>query len=276
MRALAAAALAVFVATTGLARSQEATPAVTAPASAASEPIDMPESFEIGLSTDTVVITSSFSGTRLVVFGALDDADGRIRRQGGYDIIVALEGPKVPVVVREKERVLGLWINRGSERFDAVPASYALAATKRLTDIAPEAILEKISIGIENLRIGLGAGAGGGPNRDEYATALRRIRSDRGLYNQTFGTVEFVSPSLFRAELSLPANLPVGKHQARAFLFRTGAFVAERSGTLWVVKSGFENRVFALAKTYGLLYGIFAVVLAIFTGWLGRVMFKRD
>ncbi|WP_082537370.1 MULTISPECIES: TIGR02186 family protein [unclassified Aureimonas] len=235
-----------------------------------------PESFEIGLSTDTVVITSSFSGTRLVVFGALDDADGRIRRQGGYDIVVALEGPKVPIVVREKERVLGLWVNRGSERFDTAPVSYALAATKRLSDIAPDAVLEKISVGIDHLRIGAGTPEAAGEGRDAYAAALRRIRSDRGLYNQTFGTVEFVSPTLFRAELSLPANLPVGKHQARAFLFRAGTFVAERGGTLWVVKSGFENRVFALAKTYGFLYGVFAVALAIFTGWLGRLMFKRD
>lgn len=246
------------------------------PPPAADEVVVPRESFEIGLSTDTVVITSSFSGTRLVVFGALDDADGRIRRQGGYDIVVALEGPKVPVVVREKERVLGLWVNRGSERFDTAPVSYALAATRQLRDIAPDAVLQTISLGIDHLRIGPDETGAVGPKQDEYAGALRRIRSDRGLYNETFGTVEFVSPTLFRAELSLPANLPVGKHQARAFLFRGGTFVAERGGTLWVVKSGFENRVFALAKTYGFLYGVFAVVLAIFTGWLGRVMFKRD
>ena len=83
--------------------------------------------------------------------------------------------------------------------------------------------------------------------------------------------------------LAVQANLrvaaaanTVGRDPAMKIGFRTGAFVAERSGTLWVVKSGFENRVFSLSKAYGDLYGIFAVALAIFTGWLGRVMFKRD
>ena len=235
------------------------------------------ETFEIGLSTEQIVIASNFSGARLVVFGALDNADGRILRQGGYDIVVVLEGPKTPLVVREKERVLGLWINRGSEQFNSAPASYTLAATRRLTDIAPQKILDQLSIGIESLRTDLGLDAVTvAPNRDEYATALRRIRVDRGLYQQSFGTVEFVSPTLFRADLALPADLPVGLHTARAFLFRNGVFLRERDVSLRVVKSGFETTVSNLAKRYGFLYGVFAVLLAIVTGWFGRLVFKRD
>lgn len=233
------------------------------------------ETFEIGLSTEEIVITSDFNGARLVVFGALDNADGRILRQGGYDIVVALEGPKIPAVVREKERVLGLWINRGSESFDTVPASYALAATRRLVDIAPAALLEQLAIGIDNLRTSVSIEAKSA-NHDQFATALRRIRIQRGLYNQSFGSVEFVSATLFRADLVLPANLPVGPHVARAFLFRNGVFLRERSETLWVVKSGFENYVSGIAARYGTLYGLFAVALAILTGWFGRMAFKRD
>ena len=237
----------------------------------------LPESFEIGLSTETIVITSSFSGARLVVFGALDNADGRVLRQGGYDIVVALEGPKLPQVVREKERVLGLWINDGAERFEALPVSYSLAATRRLSDIAPVALLEQLSVGIENLRTDLrGVEPEAAPVRDAYASALRRIRVARGLYNQTFGTVEFVSPTLFRAELSLPTDLPVGRHVARAFLFRNGAFLRERSETLWVVKSGFESSVSAFAARHGVFYGCLAVLLGIVTGWFGRIVFRRD
>ena len=235
------------------------------------------ETFEIGLSTEQIVIASNFSGARLVVFGALDNADGRILRQGGYDIVVVLEGPKTPLVVREKERVLGLWINRGSETFNSAPASYTLASTRRLTDIAPQKLLDQLSIGIESLRTDLGRDAEtAAPNRDEYATAMRRIRISRGLYQQSFGTVEFVSTTLFRADLALPADLPVGVHTARAFLFRNGVFLRERDVSLRVVKSGFETTVSNLAKRHGFLYGVFAVALAIVTGWFGRLAFKRD
>jgi uncharacterized protein (TIGR02186 family) len=237
----------------------------------------LPETFEIGLSTEQIVIASNFSGARLVVFGALDNADGRVLRQGGYDIVVALEGPKTPLVVREKERVLGLWINRGSESFASAPASYSLASTRQLNDVTAQKTLEQLSIGIGNLRTDLGRDPlTTSPNRDEYATALRRIRINRGLYAESFGAVEFVSPTLFRADLALPADLPVGLHTARAFLFRNGVFLRERDEKLWVVKSGFETTVSNLAVRYGVLYGIFAVALAMVTGWLGRVIFKRD
>jgi uncharacterized protein (TIGR02186 family) len=237
----------------------------------------LPEAFEIGLSTEEIVIASNFSGTRLVIFGALDNADQRVLRQGGYDIVVALEGPVTPIVVREKERTLGLWINQGSERFDTVPASYSLAATRRLTDITSPAILSQLSIGIDHLQMGrLEGGRSALANRDEFATAVRRIRSDRGLFRESFGAVEFVSATLFRAELQLPPDLPVGRHVARAFLFRQGVFLRERTDTLWVVKSGFESTVSRIARENGTLYGVFAVLLAVGTGWIGRLVFKRD
>ena len=241
------------------------------------------ETFEIGLSTDQIGITSDFTGARLVVFGALDNADGRILREQRYDIVVALVGPRRPVVVREKERTLGLWINRGSERFESPPSSYALASTRPLADIMSEANRVNLSIGIADLRLG-----GGGepvaddgaqtvvPNRDEYATALRRIRENSGLYNQRFGSVQFVSPTLFRADLQLPAGLPTGEHTVRAYLFRQGVFIRGSTETLMVVKTGFESFIYGFAIDHGILYGLTAVFLAIFTGWFGRILFKRD
>ncbi|MBO0904206.1 TIGR02186 family protein [Jiella sp. MQZ13P-4] len=276
------------------------------------------ETFEIGLSTGTISITSDFTGARLVVFGALDNADPKLLRQQRYDIVVVLVGPRSPVVVREKERTFGLWINRGSETFDAVPGSYALAATRPLGDVARRELRERLSLGIEDLRldrapaagppgtaadpalddpdpakgqanVSLGerrarASVGGGPvpESDEngpggrYAEALKRIREAKGLYNQSVGTVQFVSPTLFRADLYLPADLPTGTHMARAYLFRSGVFIRESSEPLYVRKSGFESYIDDVATRYGVLYGIVAVLLAIFTGWFGRLVFKRD
>src|SRR5690606_14184052 len=86
-----------------------------------------PETIQIGLSTDRVYITSDFSGADLTIFGALDFADPLLSRQGRYDVIVVLEGPARPVVVRRKSRVLGMWINTWSETFVNVPVSYSVA-----------------------------------------------------------------------------------------------------------------------------------------------------
>ena len=273
------------------------------------------ETFEIGLSTDTISISSDFTGARLVVFGALDNADAKLLRQQRYDIVVVLVGPRSPAVVREKERTFGLWINRGSETFDAVPGSYALAATRPLADVARQELRQRLSLGIADLRLDGNAIAGafgkpapetpeeamgqvnvslaerrakaaediGGKSAgrpavtvDDYAEALKRIRQAKGLYNQSVGAVQFVSPTLFRADLHLPADLPTGTHMARAYLFRSGVFIRESSEPLYVRKSGFESYIDDMATRHGVLYGIAAVLLAIFTGWFGRLVFKRD
>lgn len=63
------------------------------------------ETIEIGLSTETIAITSNFGGTDLTIFGALDNADPMIQRQGRYDIIVVLQGPARDLVVRKKNAI---------------------------------------------------------------------------------------------------------------------------------------------------------------------------
>ena len=113
------------------------------------------ESFEIGLSTNRIGITADFNGAQLVVFGALDNADARIQRQQRYDIVVALFGPRAPVVVREKQPVLGIWINQDSETFDAAPITYSVASTRPFQDIASKAVRERLSLGIDSVRLSI-------------------------------------------------------------------------------------------------------------------------
>jgi len=111
---------------------------------------------------------------------------------------------------------------------------------------------------------------------DDYANAMLRLKEQSRLYSVSFGTIEFVSQTLFRATLVLPPDLPVGRHLVRAYLFREGQFIRERSEELWVRKTGLENEVSTFAANYGALYGLLAVALAVATGWFGRVLFKRD
>lgn len=240
-----------------------------------------PESFDIGLSSSTIGITSDFNGEDLTIFGALDNADDRVRRQQRYDIVVALFGPREPLVVREKGRFFGIWINRASATVSAAPATYSLASTRPLRDIAPLLTRERLSLGIATLNLD-GAMPKLGEERPQYRPkerfeeALREIKTERGLYSEAIGAVQFLGPSLFRADLRLPPDLAVGQYTARAYLFREGKVIRQTSRTLNVVKVGFQARIDAFASNHGLIFGLFAVFVAIVTGWLGRVMFKRD
>lgn len=246
-----------------------------APASAQSrEP--MPESLEIGLSTDEIAITSDFAGADITVFGALDGADALFLALGQYDIVVTLEGPRRETTVRKKERVLGIWINRHSMTFEPVPVSYSLSSTRPIENIAPGMVLGAYNIGIDNLRlVPLGA-VGDASDVGEFRQALRRLKLGSGLYQRDSRGVDFVSSTLFRASIRLPASIPVGQHRLKAYLFKTGKFLMDRELPLRVTKTGFEQYINDLAYNRPLLYGLIAVLLAVVTGWLGSVVFRRD
>ncbi|MRG54022.1 TIGR02186 family protein [Phyllobacterium sp. SYP-B3895] len=235
------------------------------------------ETIEIGLSTDTISITSGFRGTDLTVFGALDNADPLIQRQGRYDVVVILEGPPRNFVVRRKDRYFGIWVNTESVSFQNIPASYSLASTRSLQDITTPKIFAQLSLGVNNIYYEpMPEGFDSSASLREFTKELPRLKQKQLLYNQRVGDVQFLSSTLFRATLSLPANVPVGKHVARAYLFRNGEFLRESSTSLNIVKAGLEFRIFRAANQHSLLYGLFAVFLAVVTGWAGRLVFRKD
>ncbi|WP_296747260.1 TIGR02186 family protein [Mesorhizobium sp.] len=234
------------------------------------------EGIQIGLSTDAVSITAGFSGADLTIFGSLENPDPLVARQGRYDVIVVLEGPPRPVVVRRKDRVLGVWVNLQSETFENVPMSYSVATTRPLQDITVPAKYKQLSLGAQNLYMKPSDETDSPTTIEEFTTALRERKAAAGLYSENVGGVQFLSQNLFRATVRLAPDVPVGTHKARAFLFKSGMFVKESSAQLEIRKSGFEQSIFRAAHDYSFLYGVFAISLAMLTGWLGRLVFRKD
>ncbi|TKD43651.1 MAG: TIGR02186 family protein [Mesorhizobium sp.] len=234
------------------------------------------ENIQIGLSTDHVSITAGFSGADLTIFGSLENADPLVARRGRYDIIVVLEGPARPVVVRRKDRVLGIWINLESETFENVPVSYSVATTRPLQDVTDPNSYKQLSLGAANIYMQPADDGESPATIQEFTAALRERKTATGLYSENVGGVQFLSQNLFRATVRLAPNVPVGTHKARAFLFKSGLFIKESSAQLEIRKSGFEQSIFRVAHDYSFLYGVFAVSLAMLTGWLGRLVFRKD
>ncbi|MGY6706828.1 MAG: TIGR02186 family protein [Rhizobiaceae bacterium] len=252
------------------------------PAAAAAQPhadrlvIQPRESIQIGLSTDRVAITSDFTGADLTIFGALENIDPLVARQGRYDVIVVLEGPARTSVVRRKSRVLGMWINTRSETFLNVPASYSMATTRAPQDIATPEVYRQMALGIDNIFLRHADPEVDPQTQAEFSAALRDRKRAEGLYISRAGGVQFLSQNMFRANLALAPSVPVGVHRARAFLFKRGLFVGETSANLTIVKAGMEQYIHNAARNQSLLYGFFAVLLAIATGWAGRIIFRKD
>ncbi len=231
---------------------------------------------QIGLSNESVAITSNFDGADIAIFGSIEDGDPAVLDRKGYDIVVVLEGPPSDVVVRRKERKLGIWVNGEQQRFLEVPSSYSIATTRDLEKIADVKQLRSLKLGFENLKLVAPEGESAQDFDAVFVESLARLKVSQNLFLERVGGVDFLSPTLFRARLALPANVPIGHHRARAFLFREGQFVTTRSTLLNVQKTGFEQVTYNLAHRNGLLYGIIAVLVAIATGWLASVVFRKD
>lgn len=239
-------------------------------------PSEPPEKLEIGISTDEIAISSDFRGADLTIFGAIEGYDPDLLAQGKYDVVVALEGPKDDATVRKKERIFGIWVNRRSMTFELVPESYSLSSTRDVEVIAPAAELNSVGVGLEHIRLTPTGYFGDGSNLTEFRDAFKRLKEGGGYYQRDPGGVQFISASLFKATVKLPASVPNGTHVVRAHLFRAGVFVGEKALPLRVMKTGLEQTISNAAYDNSFAYGLFCVLLAVLTGWLASIAFRKD
>lgn len=228
------------------------------------------ERLVVTLSAEEVRIASTFTGTTITVFGAIEEPEAGTT----YDLAVTLEGPPEAVVVRRKDAVLGLWINRAEARFETVPAFYAIHATAVLTDITPREALAALALGVDNLALGPTMAAGQAATG--FRQAVIRLRREAGHYFEESGTVERIGQNLFRTTFTLPADVSVGAYTARALLFKDGALQAEASAALSISKTGGEQFIFDAAHQNAWLYALAVILMAGSVGWLGGIIFRRD
>ena len=242
-------------------------------------PEDQPptrEALNIGISSTEIAIVPDFSGTDVTVFGAIENVDPALLARGAYDVVVALEGPRDRITMRRKDRVAGVWINRHSVVFEAMPESYSMTSTRELSEIADERELATHGVGLPRARILPSSFSGRAEEVALYRDAFLKLKTQSRLYQANPGGVQFVSSSLFAATIHIPADIPNGTHMIRAYLFKDGRFFDERQLEMRVVKTGLEEAITAAAFDQPLLYGLFAVLLAVLTGWAASLMFRRD
>jgi uncharacterized protein (TIGR02186 family) len=223
-----------------------------------------------GVSQSGVSITTNFDGTAIMVYGAaIRDApvpDGPL-----LQVIITVEGPSAPLVVRKKERVAGIWLNRGAVEIAAAPSFYAVAATGDIGDILSPEADRKYSVTIPQTIKGVGSAA----DKGQYVAALQRIRAESGSYRLSQDSVLLLRQSLFRTDITLPANLVEGLYKVRIFLTRGGEVVDMQESQIDVHKAGLERALYNLAMDSPLIYGVLSLLMAMVAGWGASELFKR-
>ena len=237
------------------------------------------ETVQADISTRRVAVTSSFTGTEVIVFGSVDNSRQTNAAAGYYDVVIVIEGTKESLIARKKSHVGGIWINTQSQQFSNVPSYYAISSTRPLEDIASEEVLDKYRIGFNHVHMKAVDRAGTPPRPkaelEEFRKSVVRLKKANGLYvEKSYGTA-FVGRSLFRSTIHLPANVTVGPFSTSVYLFHDGKMLAQYTTRLQLEREGIELAMHQFAFGYPFLYGVVALLIAVSAGMGASYIFKK-
>lgn len=238
-------------------------------------PPDAPpaETVVAGLSSDSVAITASFDGSDILIYGAIK-RESPIPEGPPLQVIVTVEAPSSGVTVWRKERKAGIWVNSQSVRIGAAPGFYAVATSAALDDILLPEADNRYRISLP-LAMRAFAGQVAVESAVPFTEALIRIREDEGLYRLDEGSVSLIDQTLFRADVSLPANLVEGAYKTRIFLLRDGHVIDVFVAPINVRKVGLERWLYRLAFDQPFLYGLMSLLVAVAAGWGASAAFQK-
>ena len=234
----------------------------------ASQPVLVPD-----VSSRSIEIRYSFTGAQLLLFGAILYPGGRAPTKP-LDIAVVVKGPVEPILVREKQKIAGIWMNADSHRFRSAPSFYAIASSRPVRDLVDERTAAIYELGLNDLQLSPGGGAL--PDKERrFEAGLRDLRKRQGLYAENGQGVEISQHVLYRARINIPSQVPVGTYTAETFLIDNGRVVAAATRDIEIGKSGFERFIAVAARRYAFFYGLAAVMLSLGLGWFAAWLFAR-
>jgi uncharacterized protein (TIGR02186 family) len=232
----------------------------------------------VSVSNHRVTVTQNYSGEELVLFGSVERDGNTLADRNSYDLVATVSGPRATMVTRRKERTLGVWINADSRQFLNVPSYLAVFSNRAIADIAPPDIQRRQQLGLNNIILTqrVSGDYADVVADDPFRRAFVRLKTERRLYREAPNAVTFLTPTLFRTGIPLPEEVPIGTYTVDIKLFADGVMVGRTETAFEIVKVGFEQFVADTAQHNGLVYGIMTAMMALLTGWLASIIFRKD
>ena len=232
----------------------------------------------VSVSNHRVTVTPNYAGEELVLFGSVEKDDKTPANRGNYDLVVTVSGPRADMVTRRKERRFGIWVNNDYRQFLKVPTYLAIFSNRPFDALAPPEVQRRQQLGLNNVLLTQRVGpdyADVVPD-DAFRSAFVRLRSQHGLYREATSAVTFLTPTLFRTGIPLPGEVPIGTYDVDIKLFADGALVTRTDSAFEIVKVGFEQFVATNARQNGFAYGLVTAFMALMTGWMASIVFRKD
>lgn len=218
-------------------------------------------------------IIYSFTGAELLLFGAILYPGGRTPDRP-TDVVVVLRGPGESIIVRQKQKIAGIWMNTASTRFRSMPSFYAVASSRPLPEIVNARTGAIYELGVDNLQLSP-ASLDAVEEQNRFEAGLIDLKRRGGFYVENPRGVEISEGVLYRARIAIPARVPVGQYTAETFLIQDGRVLAAAIRRVEIDKSGFERFVAAAARNHSFLYGLCVILISLLSGWGASLLFRR-
>lgn len=232
----------------------------------ARDPILVPE-----ISQHEVQVRQGFTGTELILFGAILTPEGA-RAGQDYDIVVVLKGPTQSIVLREKQRIAGIWVNADSTEFRSAPTFFAVASSKPIKQIVDDKTAAIYELGLPWLQLSP-IGAYNPKEQARFSGGLVDLMKREGLYKDDPRGVKVSQQVLYQARIKLPSSVSTGTYTAETFAINQGRVVASAISRVEVKKLGFERGVAQFAEYNGFFYGLLAVAISVLMGFIAGRLF---
>jgi len=223
------------------------------------------ESDQLTIRPDILDIGTFYSGGRVTITGEIPQ---------GQDVIIEIAGPISNAAFDVKGRVGPFWMTRGKAEVEGAPAMYVLLLP------GSEEWREKaagLGLSLEELgkKITIQSAM---MSADELFKMFLKLKENEGLYGVQENAVAYAPAEnggrKFKADYRFPRSTPTGEYTFKATTVSNGMKGMERSHGFEVEEVGFTRLVYDLAMHQRLMYGILAVIIALFAGAAISLLFK--
>ncbi len=219
----------------------------------------------VSLNNHQINVDLRFNGTNLLIFGALEEPG---------DLIITVQGPDIKAKIQKKSNNFGVWTSGETLYFNDIAGYYywATSSDEIYRNLTNES-LNRLNIGslayITNLQASSEQNV---PYQSAYNFA--RLMAQKQLLNLEPYKITKLGNHLFRLNINLPSEAPVGTYLASVYVVKNNRITAAETTPFFVRKTGFSNQLSDFAYFHSWYYGFFSCFWAILLGFFAYIWYN--
>jgi uncharacterized protein (TIGR02186 family) len=217
-----------------------------------------------GISSNEINVDTEFKGAQILLFGAKSDAG---------NIVITVRGPRKDFIVSKKQQLLGIWYNGERISFKNSYSFYSLFSTFNNGQTIEEN-LSDFELGKNNIKFE------SSPNLapakiNEFRIQLVELLENKNFFAKGTKKIDFLDETLFKVMIDFPKNILLGTYIVEIYLINNGTILSYQSIPIFVNQVGMSAKISEFAYNQAVLYGLLAVFIAIFVGYLTNYFFVK-